>query len=139
MKKQISRKEFCHYFLFHYCAEVLIYLALYSFEIVQRFSISKKYFMRQIFFILVFFFVVSYMAHAKPIRVGIAGMTHNHINQVFNYFGTQDEVLIVGFAEPNKALAMQLLKKHNLPESLWFSNLEELIRKTKPQAVCAFN
>ena len=95
--------------------------------------------MRQIFFSLVFFFVVSYMAHAKPIRVGIAGMTHNHINQVFNYFGTQDEVLIVGFAEPNKALAMQLLKKHNLPESLWFSNLEELIRKTKPQAVCAFN
>ena len=75
----------------------------------------------------------------KPIRVGIAGMTHNHINQVFDYMGRQDEVKIVGFAEPNRELAMRLLKQHNLPDSLWFSSLDELIQKTKPEAVCAFN
>ncbi|MDB5230185.1 MAG: Glucose-fructose oxidoreductase [Chitinophagaceae bacterium] len=86
-----------------------------------------------------FFFFMSFLVEAKPIRVGIAGMTHNHINQVFDYIGKQDEVEIVGFAEPNRALAMKLLKQHHLPESLWFATLDELIKKTKPEAVCAFN
>ncbi|MDB5223363.1 MAG: Glucose-fructose oxidoreductase [Chitinophagaceae bacterium] len=83
--------------------------------------------------------IVSFVTQGKPIRVGIAGMTHNHINQVFNYMGKQDEVEIVGFAEPNRELAMRLLKQNNLPESLWFKSLDELIKKTKPDAVCAFN
>ena len=46
----------------------------------------------------------------------------------------QDEVEIVGFAEPNRELALRLLKQHHLPDSLWFSTLEELIQKTKPAA-----
>lgn len=95
--------------------------------------------MRHFTLLISFFFLMSFLAQGKPIRVGIAGMTHNHINQVFNYIGKQDEVEIVGFAEPNRALAMRLLKQHNLPESLWFSSLDELIQKTKPEAVCAFN
>ncbi len=85
------------------------------------------------------FFLLSLISKSNPIRVGIAGMTHNHINQVFNYIGKQDEVEIVGFAEPNRELAMRLLKKHNLPESLWFASLNDLIEKTKPAAICAFN
>lgn len=88
--------------------------------------------------ILFNFLIMSFMGQGKPIRVGIAGMTHNHINMVFN-IGKQDDVEIVGFAEPNRELAMRLLKQNNLPESLWFKSLDELIKKTKPEAVCAFN
>src|SRR5688500_2643205 len=95
--------------------------------------------MRHIVLIMVFFFFLCSLAHGMRIRVAVAGMTLNHINHVVNYFDKQDEVVIVGFAEPNKTLAMQLLKKNHLPDSLWFSTLEELIRKTKPDAVCAFN
>ena len=95
--------------------------------------------MRHFTLLISFFFLMSFLAQGKPIRVGIAGMTHNHINQVFNYIGKQDEVEIVGFAEPNRELAMRLLKQHNLPDSLWFSSLDELIKKAKPEAVCAFN
>ncbi len=84
-------------------------------------------------------FLIPVFAWCKPIRVGIAGMTHAHVGQVFGYMGTQEDVVIVGFAEPNKALAMRLLHQHHLPDSLWFSSLEELIKKTKPDAVCAFN
>jgi predicted dehydrogenase len=86
-----------------------------------------------------FFFLLSILSQGKPIRVGIAGMTHGHVNQVFDYMGKQDEVEIVGFAEPDRELALRLLKQHNLPDSLWFSSLGELIRKTRPVAVCAFN
>lgn len=95
--------------------------------------------MRHTILLINIFFFISSVAQSQPIRVGIAGMTHNHINQVFNYIGKQDEVEIVGFAEPNRDLAMRLLKQNNLPESLWFKSLDELIKKTKPEAVCAFN
>lgn len=81
----------------------------------------------------------SILSIAKPIRVGIAGMTHGHVNQVFDYMGNRDDVVIIGFAEPNKELAMRLLKQHNVPDSLWFPTLDELIKKTNPEAVCAFN
>ena len=86
-----------------------------------------------------FLVFISFAVAAKPIRVGIAGMTHNHVYQVFEYMGKRDDIVIVGFAESNKELAMRLLKQHNLPDSLWFSTLDELIKETKPEAVCAFN
>ncbi|OIN56002.1 Gfo/Idh/MocA family protein [Arsenicibacter rosenii] len=83
--------------------------------------------------------LIASLTYAKPVRVGVAGMTHDHINLVFDYMKHPDDVEIIGFAEPNKELAMRLLKRHNLPESLWFASLDELIQKTKPEAVCAFN
>lgn len=89
--------------------------------------------------LLLLLLISSHLVNAKPIRVGVAGMTHDHINQVFDYMGKQQDVEIVGFAEPNKALAMRLLKRHNLPESMWFPTLEALIQQTNPEAVCAFN
>lgn len=82
----------------------------------------------------------SHILYSKPIRVGIAGMTHGHVGQVFSVIGKQlQDVEIVGFAEPNKALALRILKDRHLPDSLWFPNLAALIAKTKPEAVCAFN
>ncbi len=89
--------------------------------------------------LITFLICITIFTEAKPIRVGIAGMTHAHVNQVFDYMGKREDVIIVGFAEPNKELAMRLLKQHNFPDSLWFSSLDELIKKTKPEAVCAFN
>ena len=88
---------------------------------------------------LLILFLFSLQAIAKPIRVGIAGMTHNHVGQVFGYMDKKEEVEIVGFAEPNRELALRLLKQHHLPDSLWFPDLETLISKTRPEAVCAFN
>lgn len=75
----------------------------------------------------------------QKIKVGIAGMTHGHVGQAYTAAKNSADVIIVGFAEPNKALALRLLKEQNLPDSLWFPDLESLIAKTKPEAVCAFN
>jgi predicted dehydrogenase len=71
------------------------------------------------------------------VRMGIVGMTHDHVYAILNN-PTHEGMLLVGFAEPNKDLAMRRLKKANLPDSLWFPSLEELIAKTKPDAVCDF-
>ena len=89
---------------------------------------------------LLFLIVLPFVFQAKPVRVGIAGMTHGHVGQVYTAIKKpQQDVIIVGFAEPNKELAMSLLKKQNLPDSLWFPSLEALISKTKPEAIAAFN
>jgi predicted dehydrogenase len=76
-------------------------------------------------------------AQTSPIRMGIAGMTHDHVWAILNS-PTHDGMLLVGFAEPNKELAMRYLKDAKLPDSLWFSSLDELIEKTKPDAICDF-
>jgi len=92
--------------------------------------------MKKLFFLL----LLPFIFQAKPLRVGIAGMTHGHVGQVYTAIKKpQDDVIIVGFAEPNKELALSLLKKQNLPDSLWFPSLEALIAKTKPEAIAAFN
>ena len=84
--------------------------------------------------------LIPFIFQAKPLRVGVAGMTHGHVGQVYSAIKKpQQDVIIVGFAEPNKELAMSLLKEQNLPDSLWFPSLEALIAKTKPEAIAAFN
>jgi predicted dehydrogenase len=76
-------------------------------------------------------------AQNTPVRMGIVGMTHDHVWQILNK-PQHEGMILVGFAEPNKELAMRYLKRANLPESLWFPSLEDMIEKTKPDAVCDF-
>lgn len=77
------------------------------------------------------------LAQPKPLRLAIAGMTHDHVNQILAQ-PNREGCELVGFAEPNRELALRLLKRANLPESLWFASLDELIQRAKPEAVCAF-
>lgn len=74
----------------------------------------------------------------QKLKVGIDGLSHDHIGQVLNS-NKKGDIEIVGIAEPNKEMAFKYLKRYNLPETLWFASLEEMVSKTKPEAVCAFN
>jgi predicted dehydrogenase len=72
-----------------------------------------------------------------PVRMGIVGMTHDHVRGILNN-PKHEGMILVGFAEPNRELALRYLKEAKLPDSLWFPNLELMIEKTKPEAVCDF-
>jgi len=74
----------------------------------------------------------------KPLRIGIAGLTHAHVNWLLSRAHDSD-IEIVGIAEANRDVAQRYLKKYNLPLSLLYSSLEEMLDKCKPEAVCAFN
>lgn len=82
-------------------------------------------------------FLITNVAQAAPLRIGVAGLTHSHVHWIL---GRPDrgDIQIVGIAEPNKALAERFLKQHGLAMTLWFETLEEMIEKTKPEAVTAF-
>ncbi|MGI4834526.1 MAG: Gfo/Idh/MocA family protein [Janthinobacterium lividum] len=74
---------------------------------------------------------------AAPLRVGVAGLTHTHVHGILSE-AKKGTITIVGIAEPNRALAERYLKQYGLPMSLVYNSLEEMLRKTKPEAVTAF-
>jgi len=92
-----------------------------------------------VFSILVFSspFISEINGQDKPVRIAIAGMTHGHVGWILNREPIGD-VEVVGFAEPNQELAMRLLNSSKFSDDLWYESLDELLEKTKPQAVCAF-
>lgn len=73
----------------------------------------------------------------KPLRVGIAGLTHTHVHWIL---GRPDrgDIQIVGIAESNKDLAQRYATQHGYNMNLVYNTLEEMIAKTKPEAVVAF-
>lgn len=74
----------------------------------------------------------------KPLRVGIAGLTHDHVGWILSR-AKDGDIEIVGIAEPDRGIAEKYLKKYDLPFSLIYSSLNEMLDKCKPEAVCAFN
>ena len=74
----------------------------------------------------------------KPLRIGIAGLTHDHVHGILARAHDGD-IEIVGIAERNHELAERYLKRYNLPLTLLYSSLDEMLDKSKPEAVCAFN
>ena len=75
---------------------------------------------------------------AKPFRIAIAGLTHTHVHGLLARAHDGD-LEIVGIAEANRELAGRYLAQYNLPLTLLYPTLAEMLDKTKPEAVAAFN
>jgi predicted dehydrogenase len=73
----------------------------------------------------------------KPVRIGVVGLTHTHVHWILGREGIGD-IEIVGIVEPNKELAKRYSKQHGFSMNIVFSSMEEMIAKTKPEAVTAF-
>ena len=94
----------------------------------------------RLFLLLFFCFstTVGFSQPVKSLRVGIAGLTHTHVHWLLNR-AKDGDIEIVGVAEQNRSLAERYLKQYNLPFSLIYSSLEDMLNKCKPEAVMAFN
>lgn len=88
-------------------------------------------------FFSILFVVMCTQGIAAPLRVGVAGLTHSHVHWILGR-ADRGDIQIVGIAEPNRELAKRYLEQHGLPMSLLFNSLEEMLEKTKPEAVTAF-
>lgn len=76
-------------------------------------------------------------AQEKPLRIGVAGLTHGHVHWILGA-AQRGEVQIVGVAEPNVALTERLLQQYSLPLSLHYTTLTEMLTRARPEAVTAF-
>jgi predicted dehydrogenase len=84
----------------------------------------------------VFFF--SFAHGQKILRVGVAGMTHDHVHNILHQWQS-GEVIIAGIAESDPQLIARYKKNYHIPDSLFYSSLSELINHTRPDAVLAYN
>jgi predicted dehydrogenase len=73
----------------------------------------------------------------KPLRLGIIGLAHDHVHAVFQNNSNPD-IEIVGIAESDTALVTRYVNQYHLDRKIIFKSTEELIFKTKPEAVSVF-
>ena len=73
----------------------------------------------------------------KPLRLAIIGLVHDHVHGAFQNMHNPD-IEIVGIAEQDTAVVERYVKQYHLNRNIIFSNAEEMIEKTKPEAVSVF-
>jgi len=73
-----------------------------------------------------------------PLRVALAGLVHGHAFGFFGQFQKRTDIQIVGIAEADGQLVAHFEKRFGLEPGLFYSDLEEMLKKTHPQAVLAY-
>jgi glucose-fructose oxidoreductase len=110
---------------------------------MQRFAVPKVMLICGTIF---FFATTGFSAQAKPemkkeeapLRVAVAGLVHGHAFGFFDQFQKRADLQVVGIVEADRQLAAQFSKTYKLEPGLFFSDLEEMLKKTHPQAVLAY-
>lgn len=77
-------------------------------------------------------------ASTAPLRLGIAGLVHGHVLGFFQTYLHSPLIQIVGIAEPDEALSRRTARDYALDKSLFYTNLDEMLERTHPQAVVAY-
>ena len=77
------------------------------------------------------------MQQTTPVRTAIAGMSHGHVVWILRNWQRKD-LDIVGFYEPDRALAQRYAEEFKFPLELVYNDLNTTLDTVKPEAVCAF-
>jgi len=77
-------------------------------------------------------------AHAQILRVGVAGLNHDHAYGLMQQ-SKRGEVIILGIAEPNRALVEKYKQRYQLPDSIFYASLPAMLSRIHPDAVLAYN
>lgn len=72
----------------------------------------------------------------KPIRVAIAGLSHDHVGWILSR--KKPDVVIAGIYESNNELAQRYAKKYGFDNALIYNDLNKMLDEVKPDAVLAF-
>jgi predicted dehydrogenase len=79
----------------------------------------------------------SVSTSAEPLRVAVAGLTHDHVRGLLGK-GDHGEIELVGIAERNTGLANRYIEQFHLKSDLLYPDLASLVDAVHPEAVCAF-
>jgi predicted dehydrogenase len=103
----------------------------------MSYPLSGRYIMVNTIAILVFLLMVNTSRAQKILRVGVAGLAHDHVTGILNQY-KKGELIIAGIAEGDDQLVAKYKKNYQLPDSLFFRTLELLLLHTKPDAILAY-
>lgn len=82
-------------------------------------------------------FSITQLFAQSPLKLAIAGLSHDHVNWIFNRANKKD-IILVGIYEPNPELIDRYSKRYKLNPDLFFNDLNKMLDQVKPQAVSAF-
>src|ERR1700693_1240208 len=73
-----------------------------------------------------------------PLRVGIVGLVHGHVQGFFDNSLRSPEIEIVGIAESDASVSSYYATRYNLGPNIFFAGLDEMLGRTHPQAVLVY-
>jgi hypothetical protein len=78
---------------------------------------------------------INFSTHTGPLRIGIIGLVHGHVEGLLWQASQRSDITIVGIAEPNRALFDRLAAKYKLDASLYHADTAAMLDAAKPEAV----
>jgi predicted dehydrogenase len=97
----------------------------------------KKYLFIKIVTAIFFLLMAVSSPAQKLLHVAVAGLAHDHVHGIMSQY-KKGEVIIAGIAESDEQLVARYKKTYQLPDSLFFKDLESLLAHTKPDVVLAY-
>ncbi|MES1215576.1 MAG: Gfo/Idh/MocA family oxidoreductase [Bacteroidota bacterium] len=85
-----------------------------------------------------FFLLLASAAYLQPLKVGVAGLNHDHVNGLMSQY-KKGEVILLGIAEEDQQLVQRIKKTFGLPDSIFYKDLSTMLAHIKPDAVLAYN
>src|ERR1700685_4082028 len=73
-----------------------------------------------------------------PLRVGIVGLVHGHVQVFFDNSLHRPEIEIVGIAESDASVSSYYATRYNLDRNILFADLDAMLERTRPQAVLVY-
>jgi predicted dehydrogenase len=73
-----------------------------------------------------------------PLRVAIIGLVHGHVEGFLQQSLHRPDIQLVGIAESNQQLAADYAKKYSVDPKLLFTNIDEMLERTHPQAALVY-
>ncbi len=73
-----------------------------------------------------------------PLRVGIVGLVHGHVQGFFDNSLHSPEIEIVGIAESDASVSSYYATRYNLDRNILFADLDAMLERTRPQAVLVY-
>ncbi|MXV51131.1 Gfo/Idh/MocA family oxidoreductase [Pedobacter sp. HMF7647] len=74
----------------------------------------------------------------QPIKVVIAGLSHDHVHNILKEYN-KGTVTLIGIVEADKSLQEKYSKLYHVPQELFSDDLPSLLSKKKPDVVLGYN
>lgn len=91
----------------------------------------------RLFCLCILCFIPMFLLADNPLRLGVVGVSHGHVWEVINRMDRGD-FTIVGVAEQDDQLRSKNGLSDKLDPSLFYKDLNEMLDKTKPEAVIVY-
>ncbi len=75
---------------------------------------------------------------AKPIRVAVVGLVHDHARGLFGPLAQNPNVQLVAVVESDQALVQRYTVRYHLDSGLFYSDLERMLDQQHPDAVLVY-